>query len=193
MDWAHKWFETAKQVVFSPTAFFEQSEPADIGGSMAFAVTSLLVSGLISFLLFVVLSLGFAAPEPMMIGIRFASAIFAAAIGGTIGILIGAGLIHIFVYLLGGRGYEQTVDVVGRSTAVQAFFGWIPLVNVLASIYTLYVQVVGIKNRHNFSTGRAVAAVLLPLIILLGVAILIIAMFVTTPMMTPEMMSYNSP
>lgn len=176
--WLRQWFNTAKMVVKTPQDFFAATEPhEDIVPAMKFAVTSLVISGFLSGVILLLFSS--AAPgaatatvfEPLIQA-------FSGLIGGTIGILIGAGILHLFVYLLGGGDYMKTLSVVSYVTSVQAFFGWIPVINIVAAFYGIYIQVRGVEEFHNFSTGRAVAAVLLPIVALLvlGIGAAIIAL-----------------
>lgn len=190
MNLLQEWFETAKQVVFSPTQFFQQRQPEqDVMGLMKFATISLVISGVLTGLVAIAQN-AILGGLTMEVWISPVAGILGGVLGGTLGILIGGGILHIFVYLLGGRGYMDTVNVAAYVTAIEAFFGWIPLVNIAAGLYGLYVQVRGIENIHNMSTGRAAAAVLLPVLIVL---ILAIGLYLWVATMTADLTTPTVP
>lgn len=177
MDGFSDWFPTAKQVVFDPVTFYEEL-PADtrITQALLFAVVASVISNVLNQVLLTVIG------RSMFMGAE-QSAVAAVGIGvvggviaGTVGVLIGAGLVHIFVYLFDGHDFSDTIRVVAYATAVSAFFGWIPIINILAVLYILYVEVQGLKVLHSFSTGTAIAAILLPIIIPVVLLLLIIIM-----------------
>jgi len=75
--------------------------------------------------------------------------------------------------VLGGTGsYEGTVRVISYATAVLAL-SWIPLLGLLASIYGLYLYIVGGMTVHNVSMGKSAVAVLLPIVLIFILAMLV--------------------
>ncbi len=82
------------------------------------------------------------------------------------GLYLNAGILHLFVRLLGGKKpYAETFAVVGYSVA-PAIFSFIPLLNYAAAAYSLVLNVIGVHVRQNLSLGRSIGAVLLPFAIL---------------------------
>jgi len=105
-----------------------------------------------------------------------------------IGLFIVAAIVHIFVYLLGGRkGYTQTVKAMGYGMTPSLLLGWIPFLNIIVGIWALIVEIIGIRELQEMSTGKAVLAVILPGIII-GI-IVGIAMWLAGP----EIPSYPTP
>jgi hypothetical protein len=93
----------------------------------------------------------------------------------AVGLLIGAGIYHLFVLLLvrpGNAGFEATFRVVCYVAAIQ-LISWIPIVNIVAAIYGVVLSVFGIREVHATSTGRAVAIVLIPVAVVLVVIVLV--------------------
>lgn len=181
MNFLEEWFEDAKGVVFSPSSFYRDAERhTDFGEPVKFAIVSLAIYGLLSG----ILSFALARVAPNLLPgavsgsiVGLLGTVLGQVLGGLLGLFIGAALIHIFVYLFGGRGYQTTFDVMAYATAVSAFFGWIPGVNILAGLYGVYVQARGLENFHEMSFGKAVASILLPAVILIAVSA--VAMLVT--------------
>ena len=94
-----------------------------------------------------------------------------AAIGILIGIFICAAILHLFVLLVGAArtsasGFEGTFRVVGyASTASIAQV--IPFVGgLIAIVWWIVLAVKGVQRMHRTTSGRAVAAVLLPMAVL---------------------------
>ncbi len=92
-------------------------------------------------------------------------------IGGIIGVFIGGIWLHIWVYIFGGRkGIEQTIKVCMYAFTPTALIGWIPFINIIGGIWTLILSIIGVRDLHSITTGRAVAAVIIAAIIPLAIA-----------------------
>lgn len=168
MSWLKDWFDTAKQVVFSPSQFFANLEPEDSAMPLVgFAVTSSMIAVILNAVFIrsfdTVLYYSIIQETSSLIQL-----ILVGVIVGTIGPFIIAAFYHVFIYLLGGRGYMDTVNIAAYSTAVQAFFGWIPVINIIVSgVYAYYVWIKGIEELHDFPTARAVVVMIVPVILIL--------------------------
>ncbi|MFH1172369.1 MAG: YIP1 family protein [Nanoarchaeota archaeon] len=92
-------------------------------------------------------------------------------------------IVHLFAYLLGAKkGLEQTLKVTFYSQTPSMLFGWIPIIGSIFGIYGIVLQIIGIKNLQKMTMGRAILAVLLPIIILsvlliIGILLLIFTIF----------------
>ena len=76
--------------------------------------------------------------------------------------------------IVGGnkKGFEPTFRVISYSWSGN-IFGIIPVIgSTIGSIYTLILTIIGVREGHSISTGKAVLAVLLPVIVGVGLAIL---------------------
>ncbi len=95
--------------------------------------------------------------------------IILAPIGAAIGLFIGAGILHLLVMVIVGSrnsGYEATFRV-GAYTAVTSLVSWIPFIGWIASLYGIYLAIVGIREVHTTTTGKAALVVLIPVAVLL--------------------------
>jgi hypothetical protein len=151
--------------------FVEPLIYAVIGGSLGFIVYWLftLVFG----------SFGMAGRNPF-------AAMFGAGIGVVLMIIlapvivavcmfVGAGIIHVCLMLVGGakRSYETTFRVVCFSTGSTQPLLIIPFCGGLISgIWGIVVECIGLSKAHETDIGRAVLAVLLPLIVCCGGSVL---------------------
>jgi hypothetical protein len=85
-------------------------------------------------------------------------------------------VIHFCLTMVGGnrKGFQTTFRVVAYSFSGQ-LFGIIPLIGgTIGSIYIFILNIIGIREGHGISTGRAVLAIFLPVIVGIGVAILLV-------------------
>ena len=98
--------------------------------------------------------------------------------GAFASLFISGSWAHLFVRAFGGRkGYGNTIKAFAYGNTPVFLFGWIPFVGGLFWIWALVLNIIGIRQLHEISTGRAVGAVLLS-IVALGVIIALIVWFV---------------
>src|SRR5215216_5851180 len=105
----------------------------------------------------------------------FLASIIFAPIGAAIGLFIGAGILHLLVMLIVGSrnsGFEGTFRV-GAYSSVTSLVSWIPIIGLIASLYGIYLAIVGIREVHNTTTGRAALVVLIPAVVV-GILIVIL-------------------
>ncbi|MFA5266427.1 MAG: Yip1 family protein [Methanoregula sp.] len=86
---------------------------------------------------------------------------------------------HLWVYLLGGRkGFSQTLHALLYSLTPNLLLGWIPIVGMFASLWTLVLMFFGIREFQELDDGRTIGVILLsvflPMVILVILLILAI-------------------
>jgi len=81
---------------------------------------------------------------------------------GAIFSFIGAGILHLIAqqFFEGKGGYEGVYRVVAYAGVVN-LLTWIPIVGLLAGLYGLYLQIVGLEKVHKITAGQAVVTVLI--------------------------------
>jgi hypothetical protein len=107
----------------------------------------------------------------------FIASLILAPIFAAIGLFIGAGILHLLVMLIvgsGNSGYEATFRV-GAYAAVTSLVSWIPFIGWIASLYGVYLAIVGIREVHATTTGKAALVVLIPAAVVILLAIIFIA------------------
>jgi hypothetical protein len=91
-------------------------------------------------------------------------------------IVIAAGIYHLMLLLLGGaRGnFETTLRVVAYTMGATSLLQILPMCgSFLAAVWSIVVNIIGLAQAHDVSTGKAVAAVLVPILaccVLVGLA-----------------------
>lgn len=96
----------------------------------------------------------------------------------TLGCFIGAAIYHVLLVLLNGatEGYEATFRVVAYASgatglvSVVPFCGWL-----VAWIWNIVVMIVGLREVHRTTTGKAAGAVLIPAVVCCGIVIAVIS------------------
>ncbi len=99
----------------------------------------------------------------------FIGNIILAPIGAAIGLFIGAGILQLLVMVIVGSrnsGYEATFRVAAYTSVVN-LVSWIPFIGWIASLYGIYLAIVGIREVHTTTTGKAALVVLIPVAVLL--------------------------
>ncbi len=124
--------------------------------------------------------------DQMMAGGLFAGM---SGVGAFLGIIISpiiflvvVGIVHLIATVLGGKGdfgrYAYLSAAIGAPVSiVNAFLGFIPVVGgcvvALLSIYSLILNYFAIKVAYSLTSGRAIVVILIPLIIVFGIALCI--------------------
>ncbi len=181
MSLMEEWLETFQEVVTGPTEYLSQETRDDgFGYPLKFAAVSLILAAVLNAARIFVMGPQAGAALPVE-GRAVAAAVtlVLAPILGIAFLMIGAGLVHIFVMLLGGeRGYGQTLSAFEYASAlspITALASFVPvaggIVSLVLGIYGIYIQVRGLESFQELSTGRALVAILAPAVI---VAILLL-------------------
>jgi hypothetical protein len=103
-------------------------------------------------------------------------AIVLAPIAGTIGLFIAAAIQQLLVRLIIGTnnsGFAATFRVASY-TQVTGLINWIPFVGPLLSLYGLYLAIVGIRETHDTTTGKAALVILIPFAVALVIALIVL-------------------
>jgi len=177
-----EWVDTGRNIITGPAEFFRAERRREgFGFPIKFALLSLIAAAVINAAGAFLFTGGvFTERIPAALSILIGTPIL-----GLIGLFIGAGLIHIFVYLLGGEhGYRTTFAVLAYATVlspIAAVFSLIPfiggLIGLLIALYGVYIEIKGLEIFQNMSTGRAAAAILLPAVIIFVIVFVLSIIF----------------
>ncbi|HEX6852889.1 MAG TPA: YIP1 family protein [Candidatus Polarisedimenticolaceae bacterium] len=112
-------------------------------------------------------------------GVQYILNVFLSPFIFVIGTLIGAGVVHLILLLLGGApgGFETTLRVNAYSAAPTVAMVIPFLGGVIAMIWWIVLLIVGLAAAHRIPTGRAAAAVLIPVALCCVCLIVGIAVF----------------
>jgi len=96
------------------------------------------------------------------------------------GLFIWSGILHLCLTMLGGakKPFETTFRVVCFSSGSAYLFAIVPVCGrVVAPVYNIVLQCMGVARAHETDTGKAVMAVLLPVIVCCGGVLLLAFLF----------------
>jgi len=183
--------ETIKGFLMQPVESFRKVR----GTSLGDAITYFLIIVIINTILTVIVDLVFASAilamfTQVMVQMGMGEVFLMEMIGmvavaiimviaSLVLLFVFAGWLHLFVYLLGGRkGYAETVKAMIFGSTPYMLIGWIPVIGLfVGGIWSLILEILGIRELHQVSPGRAAGAVVLSVFILALLIILIAAWF----------------
>jgi len=193
--------EKIKGFLLSPVEAFNETKEDTIGDSLKYFLPLLVIyavlSGVASYFTLSAASsmMGSSMPFGMPGGGSAVGAIVSAMVGGILGVFVGGIILHIFVFIVGGRnGAQQTIKAVIYGYTPNLLIGWIPVVGAIGMLWSLVLEIVGIREYHEISTVKAILAVILPVIILAIIAVVLLGAFLlsmgglggtSTPYMMP--------
>jgi hypothetical protein len=181
--------ETLQMVLTRPSeAFTAMRREGGIGEPLLYAVIGGSVGGAVSFLFSMGLqSLGLFGNQShnafaVMAGLGVGSILFIIFLPVfiCIGLFIGAAVVHVCLMMVGGakQSFETTFRVVAFTHGSTGPLQMIPVCGgLIAGVWALIIYCIGLARAHETETGRAVLAVLLPLIVCCGGGLLIAIMF----------------
>jgi hypothetical protein len=165
---------TVQAVVLRPVDFFRGIlRQGDFINPLIFAIICYEVAAILGGLLRLI---GVGATNQGLGG--FIASIIFAPIFAAIGLFIGAGILHLLVMLIVGSrnsGFEATFRV-GAYAAVTSLVSWIPFIGGILALYGIYLGIVGIREMHNTTTGKAALVVLIPVAIIFLLVLALIAL-----------------
>jgi hypothetical protein len=165
---------TVQAVVLRPVDFFRGIlRQGDFINPLIFAIICYEVAAILGGLIRLV---GIGATNQGFGG--FIVSIILAPIFAAIGLFIGAGILHLLVMLIVGSrnsGFEATFRV-GAYAAVTSLVSWIPFIGGILALYGIYLGIVGIREMHNTTTGKAALVVLIPVAVIFLLVLALIAL-----------------
>ena len=174
--------DTVRRVVLQPVGFFAGlPRSGSLLNPLIFALICTEVSVILGGILRLagvregfVAGYGFQVPENQDFGEFIGSVIFG-PIGGAISVFVIAGIAHLLVRLVVGAtnsGFGATFRVASYAS-VTSLVSWIPIIGGLLGLYGIYLSVVvGIREMHGTTTGKAVLVVVIPVIVVVVLALL---------------------
>ena len=175
--------ETAREALFSPTAFFKSIRPGrGVGEVLVYGVVvgwlGQLVTALYQLILNSLTGPGWtrnadlpAALRPFVAHFEGVMGFLFVALFGWLFVLLGlfiwSGLVHLALLLLGGarRGFETSFSVAAYAESAM-LWGVIPFCGgIVVLVHWIVLNAIGLSEAHGISRGLALAAVFLPLFV----------------------------
>jgi hypothetical protein len=196
LPWEHRqerglfnaFVETLVMVLTRPgEAFTVMKREGGLGEPLIYALIGGCLGGIVSLLFSLGLqSVGFFADRhdtfAAMTGMGAGSAVFIVLVPLfiVIGLFVGSAIVHLCLMIVGGanQSFETTFRVIAFSQGSTGPLQMIPICGgLIAGVWALVCNCIGLARAHETDTGRAVLAVFLPLIVCCGGVLLIALMF----------------
>jgi hypothetical protein len=192
LPWEHRhelglvkaFFDTVSMVLTQPaTAFATMKKEGDLMSPMLFALIGGSAGIIVSILLQIALhSIGFMADRRNdmfglgFLGIWAVGYIVLAPVLVIVGMFVGSGILHLCLMIVGGakKPFETTFRVVCFSSGSTYLLSMIPFCGgMIAGVWNIVLECIGLARAHEIDTGKAVMAVLLPIIVCCGGGLLL--------------------
>ena len=180
-DPVQSFVDTVRDLVTRPASFFSNIERrGDFVNPLVFALICAVVAAVIG---------GFLGVLGALVGIGnngiggaiggLIASIFLTPIFVAIGLFIGAGILHLLIALIikpATTGYEATFRVVSYSNVAQ-LVAWVPFFGPLvAAVITVVLSIIGVREVHGTTTGKAALVVLIPAAVALLIVLLLLVL-----------------
>jgi hypothetical protein len=195
LPWEHReqigfgkaWFDTVSLLITKPSDAFTMMRPeGGFGGPLVFGLIGGCAGGIISLLFQGAFQSipGFGqsnAFDAFGVGIWTIIVIYAVLMPlfVTVGLFINAALLHLCLMMLGGanRSFETTFRVACFTAGSANLFAMIPICGgIIAMVYHIVLECIGLSRAHPTTTGKALLAIFLPMIVCCGVIVLLIVL-----------------
>lgn len=179
-------FQTIRESLFSPTRFFKKiSFGEGYWAPLIYGLITGIIGNGCAIFWFWLLMAQFIPMDrlPFQYSISILQIILPLPFQQAIAIFIGSAIIHLCLMIVRGNnnGYKTTFRAISYSYSGY-LFGIIPFIGlIIGNIYVFILTIIGVREGHEISTGKAVLAVLLPAIVIFGlilIAILVVTMFI---------------
>jgi len=191
--------ETAKEFIFRPAKAFDKNKKTSSDNAfMYLIVMTFIMALLVAVVVAIVMSVAVFALTPflVMVGIPAELLAYMSMATGVLPIMLFFGLLilgvlfkiiwslwlHLWTYILGARkGVDQTFKSVFYGCTPVYILLWFPFVNIIAIIWGVVLTGMGLKKLHGFTTGKAIAALILAIFIPILILFIIVGIASTMP------------
>jgi hypothetical protein len=165
-----------------PATTFREVKEETLGGALKYALICLVIFGVLAGImlallgdLLFLLGNGWLPDNPLLL---IPEVIGFSVAGGMLLVFIGGAWMHLWVHIFGGRrghGYRQTLKALVYGATPLYMVGWVPFIGgVIGSIWAIVLTIIGLRELHGMTTGRAVGAALLAI----GIAGVVVVLLV---------------
>ena len=183
-------FATLKESLFHPTQFFRSMT---VTGGLTDPLLYALIIGMVGIMFSYFWQIALksavqnmmapgmeaAAGQYVFRGIGMAFLAFLTPFFIIIGLFVTAGMLHLFLMLVRGAraGFEATFRVVAYAYSANIFLVLPFCGGVIYGVWALVLMIVGFREAHETTGGKAALAVFLPLIVCCGLVFVLVALF----------------
>jgi len=163
--------KTTQEVLFSPTNFFKKAASGKgYWSPFIFAMISGIIGSGVALLWQWLFFTGFIPPQILSVttySVVLTFAIISIPFTIAFSIFFGSGVTHLCLMIVRGnrKGFEATFRAIAYSFSTALFY-IVPIIgSIVGVVYFFILLILGVREGHEISTGKAALAVLLPVII----------------------------
>lgn len=152
-----------KAILFlsNPKLAFKKEKKTTFSDSVKYLAMMSLVFAVLSSL-----SIGPISESPSVILVYVSYAVFIYFVILISSLLSGVWL-HLWAIIFGAKkGVDQTIKTVIYASTPSLLLGWLPFIGVIFSVWTMILEIIGLKELHKIKTSRALAAVILSILVI---------------------------
>jgi hypothetical protein len=182
------WFDTVSMLITKPSEAFTMMRPeGGLVDPLLFGLIGGCAGSIVSIIFQVLLRSipGFASGnDPFnMFGLGAWALIIIYAVLTPVliafGLFLGSGILHLCLMMVGGanRSFETTFRVACFASGATNLFLMIPMCGwLIAWVYNIVLECIGLTRAHQTTTGKALLAIFLPLIVCCGLSVLLLVL-----------------
>lgn len=180
----NKLFQKAMGFLQQPKRAFDSEKGTELADGFVYLLVLSLVTAVLSGILSIF--------NPTIPGL-FLVAIVGAYVGGIIGAVIGGLWLHLWAYIFGAKkGLHQTLKANFYGGTPTYLLGWIPIINVLAGLWSIYLYWIGLQRLQSMPGDKAalsvVIAIIIPMLVFAALFMAGLALLSSMGGMDPNMM-----
>lgn len=173
--WFQRFAQTAQSALLAPSEFFStMRRTGGIGAPVAYGLLGTFIGGLAAGIYQFLLGTLFAGmngaeaarEQAILNAFSTGCVVIVLPVLAVLSLFINAAIVHVMLLLLNGarRGFETTIRVAAYAHGSATLLNLIPLCGgVVGSVWALVIIIIGIARAHEIPTGKAAAAVLIPI------------------------------
>jgi hypothetical protein len=183
--------EKVKGFLFSPGEAFQKVKADETGNMLTYFAILVVINAVLS----AVIAAIWTSMTPLYARLIGGVAVpilvfFIVLVAEFIITLVFGAWLHLWVCVLGGRkGIMQSIKSVIYGSTPRLLLGWIPFIGIIFLVWSLILWVLGVRDLQEMSTGKAILAVAIAVIIPLIVILLLAAYLITSYVMTSEVVT----
>lgn len=169
MRYIKGYIETVKNFILHPKKQFSKKKKSK-SIDLPYLFTGAIIFSILSALSSIVLLDNVAASLGQPAYLLLTAGLISSLLFMFIQVIIWGLWVHLWAYLLGAdKGLRKTVNAVVYAFTPNYIIGWIPFVNIVASIWSWILMAMGLKRMQKLSDKKAIAAVAISIIIPLAI------------------------
>lgn len=174
---SRRFAETVQGALLQPTEFYRtMRRTGGIGKPVAYGLIGTVLGGLFGAVYQMLMSSlmptfggAEAVRQQAFMGMMSAGCVFVVLpFIAVVSMFVAAGIYHVMLLLLGGArfGFETTMRVVAYSSGSTSLIGLVPICGgPIGAVWGIVLNIIGLAQAHEIPTGKAAAAVLIPVVL----------------------------